>query len=184
MEWSGCRGKGKKGFSLLELMLVISLLGILSAISIPSLLRNAPERRLRNAARNLYADLQRARLVAVKENKKVTVRFNELAGYYFIDKDAQWEEGYKVWDTDELGKRLADYGGVIYGKGTAVKNWNKSVIKRVVPYRDIITFKPAGTASSASVYLQHLHQDAVTYAVTTTTFGAVKVRTFNGSAWQ
>ncbi|RWX45043.1 prepilin-type N-terminal cleavage/methylation domain-containing protein, partial [Candidatus Electrothrix marina] len=121
MKQTGCREKAVKGFSLVELMLVIALLGVLSVISVPGFLRNLPEKRLKNAARNLHADLQRARLWAVNENKKITVRFNEAEGYYYIDDDLKGEAGYKVWDTNELRRNLTDYGGVVYGKGAAVK---------------------------------------------------------------
>ncbi|XCN71916.1 MAG: GspH/FimT family pseudopilin [Candidatus Electrothrix aestuarii] len=184
MKQAGFREEQKDGFSLVELMLVMALFGILSALSISGFLRSAPERHLRNAARNLYADLQRARLLAVNKNKKISVRFNEAGNAYYIDEDAEGEEGYKVCNASELKRSLADYGGVEYGKGAAVKNWNNTDINRVVPNHNVISFKATGTASSASVYLQHVNRDAVTYAVTTTNFGAVKVRSFNGSTWE
>ncbi|MCI5135937.1 MAG: prepilin-type N-terminal cleavage/methylation domain-containing protein, partial [Candidatus Electrothrix sp. AW2] len=38
------------GFSFVELMVVIALIGLLSAIGLPSLLRSLPEKRLQNAA--------------------------------------------------------------------------------------------------------------------------------------
>ncbi|RWX50913.1 prepilin-type N-terminal cleavage/methylation domain-containing protein, partial [Candidatus Electrothrix marina] len=43
MKQTGCREKAVKGFSLVELMLVIALLGVLSVISVPGFLRNLPE---------------------------------------------------------------------------------------------------------------------------------------------
>ena len=181
MEKTGGAKKGKDGFSFVELMVVIALIGILSAISIPSFLRELPEKRLKAAARNVYADLQKARLLAVKKNKKVTVRFNEAEGYYYIDEDEKEAAGYNEWNPDETRGDLSDYGGVVYGKGGAVKNWNKDSIDRVVPYQDL-SFQPLGTAKNASVYLQYQGGD-VCYAVTTTRYGAVKIRKFNGSSW-
>ncbi|CAK8712433.1 hypothetical protein KKHLCK_01450 [Candidatus Electrothrix laxa] len=183
MNQDACRRKVVQGFSLVELMLVIALLGVVSAISIPAFLRSLPEYRLRNAARNLYTDLQKARLLAVKENRKVTVRFNEAGEYYYIDNNENGTAGYKEWNPGEIRIDLTDYGGVIFGKGGAIKNWNKELINRIVPYQDI-SFKTIGTATSASIYLQYQSESVITYAVTTTSYGTVKVRRFSGSAWE
>ncbi|MCI5136458.1 MAG: prepilin-type N-terminal cleavage/methylation domain-containing protein [Candidatus Electrothrix sp. AW2] len=183
MKRSGGTKKEIGGFSFVELMVVIALVGILSAISIPFILRGLPEKRLKAAARNVYADLQKARLLAVKKNKKITVRFNESDRYYYFDEDEDGTTGFKEWNPDETRRDLADYGGVIYGKGRAVKNWNKTLIKNVVPYQDI-SFKVTGTVTPASVYLQYQNEDTITYAVTTTNYGTVKVRRFSGSSWE
>jgi len=178
---TGDTKKGSNGFSFVELMVVIALVGILSAISIPSFLSALPEKRLKAAARNVYVDLQRARVLAVKKNKKVTVRFNEAEEYYYIDEDEDGTVGYKEWNSDETRGDLSDYGGVIFGKGGAVKNWNKESIDHIVPYQDL-SFQPVGTAKNASVYLQYQGGD-VCYAITATRHGAIRIRRFNGSSW-
>ena len=183
MKQDAYRRKVVHGFSLVELLLVIALLGVLSVMAIPAFLRSLPEYRLKNAARNLYADLQKARLLAVKENRKVTVRFHEAGGYYYIDNDENGTVGYKKWNPDEMRTNLADYGGVTYGKSGAVKNWNNDLISRVVPYQDI-SFKITGTATPASVYLQYQNENGIVYAVTTTNYGTVKVRRFSGLSWE
>ncbi|MCW5201746.1 GspH/FimT family pseudopilin [Desulfobulbus sp. US2] len=183
MKQEACRRKEVYGFSLVELILVIALLGVLSAVVVPSVLKNLPELRLKNAARNLHADLQKARLLAVKENRKVTVRFHEAGGYYYIDEDEKGTTGHKEWNPDEMKADLADYGGVIYGQGSAAKNWNNDLISRVVPYQDI-SFKTTGTATPASIYLQYQNENGIIYAVTTTSYGTVKVRRFSGLSWE
>ncbi|MCI5194709.1 MAG: prepilin-type N-terminal cleavage/methylation domain-containing protein [Candidatus Electrothrix sp. AW5] len=185
-ELGGVRNKqqeqqGIRGFSFVELMVVIALIGILSAISLPSLLKGLPEKRLKAAARNVYADLQKARLLAVKKNKKITVRFNESDRYYYFDEDKKGTAGYKEWNPDEIRGNLADYGDVIYGKGGAVKKWYNSVITNVASNHGIV-FKPTGGAENDSVYLQYPGHD-VCYAITTTIYGAVKIRRFNGVSW-
>jgi len=183
MNRTGCGERGVGGFSFVELMAVLAVLGVLLVIFAPSFLGSLPEKRLKNAARNLYADLQKARLLAVKENRKVTVRFHEAGGYYYIDEDEKGTTGHKEWNPDEMKADLADYGGVIYGQGSAAKNWNNDLISRVVPYQDI-SFKTTGTATPASIYLQYQNEDGIIYAVTTTSYGTVKVRRFSGSSWE
>lgn len=181
MKKTGDTRKGSDGFSFVELMVVIALIGILSAIGLPSFLSALPEKRLKAAARNVYADLQRARMLAVKKNKKVTVRFNEAEEYYYIDEDEDGTGGYKEWNPGETRGELSDYGGVVYGKGGAVRKWDNTEITRVVPYQDL-SFQPVGTAKNASVLLQYQGGD-VCYAITATRHGAIKIRRFNGSSW-
>lgn len=184
MKQSGCTEKNSSGFSFVELMVVIAILGIMSAVSVPAFLSALPEKHLKDAARNIYADLQKARLLAVMKNKKITVRFNETGEYYYIDEDEKGTVGYKEWNPGETKGNLADYGGVVYGKGGAVKDWHKDLITHVVPYQDTISFQPVGTAKSDSVYLQYQNEKTIAYAVTATNYGTVKIRRFSGSSWE
>uniref|UniRef100_UPI0040579299 pilus assembly FimT family protein n=1 Tax=Candidatus Electrothrix sp. TaxID=2170559 RepID=UPI0040579299 len=181
MQESGGKRKEVGGFSFVELMVVIALIGILSAISIPSFLSGLPEKRLKAAVRNVYADLHKARSLAVKKNKKITVRFDEAGSYYYFDEDESGTAGNNEWNADEEGGNLADYGEVIFGQGKATKNWNKKLIKNVASYKGIY-FKAVGTADNDSVYLQYPGDD-VCYAITTTRYGKIQIRRFDGVSW-
>jgi len=166
--------KDEAGFSFAELMVVIALIGILSAIALPSLLGGMPEKRLKNTARNLYSDLQKARLQAVKENRNITVTFNTAGGTYsYTEKDA-------VRTAD-----LTDHGEVSYGLGSVsgdICTWNidnSSVCEQAAA----IAFTNTGTATAGSVYLQNKNKNAC-YAVNVTSFGAISIKRFNGSSWE
>jgi type IV fimbrial biogenesis protein FimT len=65
----------KIGFSLLELMIVLAIMGILSAIAAPNFINYMAERRLNGAARMVMSDLMAARQKAVTQNINVTVAF-------------------------------------------------------------------------------------------------------------
>jgi len=65
---------GKKtGFTLLELMIVIAIIAVVSAIVAPNLIRYLPNYRLGQASRDMLATMQLSRLKAVKENASVVV---------------------------------------------------------------------------------------------------------------
>jgi prepilin-type N-terminal cleavage/methylation domain-containing protein len=164
------------GFSFVELMVVIALIGILSAISLPSFLRTLPEKRLKNAARNLYADMQKARLLAVRKNKKVPVKFitSVSPGYYYFD-----DNDNKKWDSWEFKRNLSEYGGIDYGRGKVIKRWDNESFTALATN---ITFGVTGTANQGTTYLHNQNQD-VCYSITTTAYGTVKVRRFNGTSW-
>ncbi len=74
-----------KGFSLTELAVVMILLIILAAIGIPNLGKVMPRYHLKEAARNLYGDLQLAKATAIKEGTPCTVEFVNGGYQIFLD---------------------------------------------------------------------------------------------------
>jgi len=64
------------GFTLMEIMVVIGIVGILSAIAIPSYFQWLPRHQVGNAARTVMSTLEFARINAVKTNADVTVNFD------------------------------------------------------------------------------------------------------------
>jgi len=64
-----------KGMSLLELLIAITLIGILAAISIPSYQKYLQLQKLAGTTENLYFTLQYARSEAIKRNTNVYVSF-------------------------------------------------------------------------------------------------------------
>lgn len=177
--------KNEQGFSFAELMTVIAIIGILSAIALPNFLGSLPEKRLRNATRNLYADLQKARLLAVKENRSVRVGFvtddgdnpyngngNPVTSYYFEEDDEDSDE-YRIRDTDEFMKRLEDYGAVTYGCDADTDD------TRNVTFGNYdVTFSSTGTAKLGMVYLQSRNDQTVCYSLAVSRFGNIKIRRF------
>lgn len=87
---------GKKGFTLMELMIVIAIIGILSAVAFPMITATLPKYRIRAAARELVIDFKKAKIEAVKRNRNVLLQFTlETAGnpdaggsyLFFVDED-------------------------------------------------------------------------------------------------
>lgn len=65
--------KINKGFTLLELMIVVAILGILVSIAFPSYQRLLERNRLKEAAEALKSDMQLARTESIKRSQDVIV---------------------------------------------------------------------------------------------------------------
>ena len=73
----------ESGFSIVELMVSMAIIGVLSAISVPSLKAWSRNYNVQSAALDLYAHMHVAKLGAVKENRAWMINFNPdgLSGY-------------------------------------------------------------------------------------------------------
>jgi len=65
-----------RGFTLIELMLVLAVLGLISAMAIPAVLNTTRQIKLAANARAVERELQGARMKAVRSNRAIRVRFN------------------------------------------------------------------------------------------------------------
>ena len=93
-----------KGFTLLELMIVIAIAGILAVIAIPNWFTWRATAKINGAATNLRGDLEMAKMRAIKENTRVVVLFE--ADRYRIFIDDYFGTGGTPWDYDPGNETL------------------------------------------------------------------------------
>ncbi len=175
------------GFSLVEVVVVLSLLSILSTIAIPSFLDWLPHYRLKSATRDLYSNMQRAKIGAIKNNKDWALVFEPTNRRYLLCSDKGTDD---VWsatgdNTIETIAQLADYqSGVGYGHD----NVNSDISGDDFPTDDVsynsnvAVFNSKGTGSSGYVYLENEKSSA--YAVGSQSSGVIELKIWDGSSWE
>ena len=68
-----------KGFTLVEVIIVVGVIGIMAAIAVPAIMSWMPNIRLRGDAREMYATMQRAKMEAIKRNTCASIAFTTVA---------------------------------------------------------------------------------------------------------
>jgi prepilin-type N-terminal cleavage/methylation domain-containing protein len=86
-----------RGFSLLELIIVIGISIIIAAIAIPSFLTAHSNLQLRSAASDLSGFMQRTRMQAAKQNATYTIGYRSITNvneaYIDLNNNGQWDVG-------------------------------------------------------------------------------------------
>ena len=79
----------KKGFTLVEVMVVVAILGIIAAIGTTGLLHSLPTMRLKSAARDIFSASMQAKAEAVRRGENVTILFDTANNTWlmFLDSD-------------------------------------------------------------------------------------------------
>lgn len=128
------RSPHHEGFSIVELLIVISVIGILAAISGPNILGQMPKFRLNGATRQILGEMMAARMKAVSQNNEFKIFFVDNHQYMILD--------------DKNNNGTANTG-----EATQTKDIQTS-------YRDVTftssanpIFRPRGTATGACITL-------------------------------
>ena len=103
------------GFTLFELLTVIGVIAIITAIALPNFIAWLPKYRLGSAARNLLSAMQYARLVAVKEHVDILVNFDTSNDNYMVFPDYNSDDNQ---DADEPTLRRGEMPGGVSITGT------------------------------------------------------------------
>ncbi|MFQ5780143.1 MAG: GspH/FimT family pseudopilin [Nitrospiria bacterium] len=82
--WTGGKLQDQKGYTLIELMVTVALIGVVATMAVPSFRETLPHIRLKGATRALATDLRFARAEAVARNDIIWVVFGNTGANYTV----------------------------------------------------------------------------------------------------
>ena len=104
-----CRQSGQ-GFSLLELLLVISLFGVQAGMTSLQLAPLLNRTALNNGVRQIVSDLQLVRMQAIARNRRLRVTFQPGTNRYVVEKERTGDG----WDITSTVMAMEETTGCIY----------------------------------------------------------------------
>jgi prepilin-type N-terminal cleavage/methylation domain-containing protein len=93
-----------KGFSIVEVLIVMTLIAVLASVGIPAMLGRMSHVRLKRDARTIFTELNAARLKAIVKNTKYRVEFTVPDTYSL----SVWSSGSWADDATQPTKTLLD----------------------------------------------------------------------------
>ncbi|MDH4317879.1 MAG: prepilin-type N-terminal cleavage/methylation domain-containing protein [Desulfobulbaceae bacterium] len=184
--------RGEEGFSFFELMVVIALIAIVSAISYPYFLDMKGRYRLKAAARDVFSSLQVNKMEAVKTSTVVAVFFDDATSSYRVchNRNVDWRNA----NDHDCEQAVPLDSAVSFSRGTVLtKPDNTSNSDDIEYIDDIVGFFQDGTGFESDqtrisgtryVYLSSLNSPEV-YAVGVNRVGLVQLFVWTqGSGWQ
>lgn len=121
----------EQGFSLIETLVVITIVAIAAGMAVPNLLSYQPKYQFNRAVNDIYSNLQWARLTAIRENASCRVVFDETNHSYSIILNPNSLDPPQLRSTT-----LSEYNREIHLSPSGV---------------DRITYNPRGTGSSGTI---------------------------------
>ncbi len=92
--------RSERGFTVVELLTVIAIMMVITAIATPSFYYWLPKYRLSAGARQIAADLQLARMKAISQNISYGLRFIDNNTYQVWRDKSPWEQDPATGDFD------------------------------------------------------------------------------------
>jgi len=173
--------KTKRGLTIVELMIAMAIMAVAMAIAIPTYNRTIkPTADLKGAARQVYSDIQLARLRAVSNNIPCGLDFDSTADDYIVFQDADGSFQYEAGET--IVKRVQFAAGYGYAEVSFDANWGGG---------DGVTFSAGGVvnafcfstrglpSSSGSVYLKNQKDTPEGRMIVVRAMGGASIEQYN-----
>jgi prepilin-type N-terminal cleavage/methylation domain-containing protein len=130
----------KKGFTLVELLVAIVIVGVLTGLALPNLTKWTQGTKVKKVARQIVTDMQFAKMRAISESVQYRVYFDTTNKQHYIQK-GNLSSGSTGWTTVGTVRNLTDAANPYYAKGvTFTDTFTTSCT-------DCVIFSPTGEAT-------------------------------------
>jgi type II secretory pathway pseudopilin PulG len=191
------------GFSIIDMVVVMMLIGVAVAIAMPRGIKRTPRQELNSATRQLLHNLELARTRAIAKKRPVRMRFDISKGFYtaFID-ISEARSGVIAETADEardtrlvFTAREAGIPGielpesVEFGYGDAtVSPLGEPIAGTIELEDDRVEFNGRGMVvplgNGGTIYLTHKDHPSLVSAISISGTGAVRSWRFNEDDWE
>ena len=144
-----------KGFTLLELLIVIAFVAIIMAIGIPNFSKWKEKYEINGQAKKVYFDMMLARSTSVKNNNNVSVTFDVSKNLYKVHDDTNSDS---IEDHGESIKSVNLENNVEFGYVPGLRDIDGNMVTSPVflDSGNTVTFNRRGQASKGgSIFLIH-----------------------------
>jgi prepilin-type N-terminal cleavage/methylation domain-containing protein len=169
--------RGTSGFSLVEILSAIALMGIITGFAANRFSAWQPNFRVRGAALAVAGDMSIARLSAVKEGR--IYQFFPVAGGYQIRRD-DLGGGWEVMKTVTIAN---DFPTIVFGYTGITKDPYGTNIVAAVPGAPVVFHSNGTIQNAAGVFVQTSSTPLSQQAVSVTGAGRIRVWKWSGTAW-
>lgn len=177
----------ENGFTLIELIIVIALIGIISGIAAPQVSGIVPGYRVKSGSQQIVSEMMLLKMRAINENRRHRIVFGSPDNsHYKIQQDGNKDGDYSD-SVDTVIKTEALPTGVVFDTNASKRTSGEAMCSDAICFGpdNAVDFTPTGTSDSGSVYFMPQEDKASgrtdrMKAISTTTTARVKVWKYSG----